>query len=84
MDKAYEDDETRAVVRKKGLKPVVPPKKNRLKPWRHSRKTYRKRNMVERAFRRLDAFRRIYTRYDKTDVIYKAYICFAFVIINLN
>ncbi len=84
MDKAFEDDETRRTVRKQGLKPVVPPKKNRRKPWRCRKKTYRKRNMVERAFRRLDAFRRIYTRYDKTDVMYMAYISFAFVIVKLN
>jgi transposase len=84
MDKAYEDDETRGLVRKQGLKPLVPPRKNRRKPWKYSRKTYKKRNMVERAFRRLDAFRRIYTRYDKTDVMYMAFICFAFVIIKLN
>ena len=84
MDKAYEDDETRRDVRGKGMRPVVPPKKNRCKPWMINRKPCKQRNKVERAFRRLDSFRRTCTRYDKTDVMYMAFISFAFVIIMLN
>jgi len=84
MDKAYEGKETRAMARKVGLKPEVPPKSNRRKPWAFNKKRYKSRNVVERAFRRIDNFRRIYTRYDKTDVIYTAYICFALTMICLK
>ena len=33
MDRAYEDDETRALAEKQGFVPVVPPKRNRKEPW---------------------------------------------------
>jgi transposase len=84
MDKAHEGDETRALARKTGLTPVVPPKSNRVNPWKLNKKRYKQRNVVERMFRKLDNFRRIFTRYDKTDVIYMAYICFAATMICLK
>ena len=33
MDKAYEDDTTRKLVKDMGFMPVVPPKSNRKEPW---------------------------------------------------
>jgi len=77
MDKAYEGDEMRRVARKLGYKPTVPPRANRKKPWRFSKKLYRRRNEIERLFRNLKSFRRIFTRYDKLDVIYRGFIFFA-------
>ena len=35
MDRAYEDNETRALALMQGLIPVVPPKKNRKTPWQY-------------------------------------------------
>ena len=64
MDKAYEGEETRASVARAGFIPVVPPKTNRRKPWKYDRELYKRRNEVERLFRKLKAFRRIYTRFD--------------------
>ena len=83
-DRAYEGDETRSLIREMGMKPVIPPKSNRTQPWKYSRKTYKFRNVVERLFRRLDNFRRVYTRYDKTDVMYMAFVSFALTMICLN
>ena len=74
MDRAYEGDALRQMIRTMGLKPVVPPKRNRLRPWRYDRKLYKKRNEVERLFRRLKAYRRIFTRFDKLDVMFGAFI----------
>ena len=34
MDRAYEGDETRQLVLALGMVPVVPPKSNRVDPWR--------------------------------------------------
>ena len=48
MDKAYEGDETRALVEEMGATPVVPPKENRKKPWDYDKEIYRRRNEVER------------------------------------
>ena len=60
-----------------GFKPVVPPHPQRLQPWTLDKVSYRQRNHVERLFRRLKGFRRIFTRYDKLDVIFRAFVTFA-------
>lgn len=80
LDRAYEADETRRVVAELGFVPVVPPKRNRLKPWSYDKVLYRRRNEVERLFRRLKGFRRVFTRYDKLDVLYRAFVHFALII----
>ena len=80
MDRAYEGDETRALAVELGYIPVVPPKRNRKEPWDYDKQLYKQRNQVERLFRRLKRFRRIFTRYDKLDVIFLAFIYFALVV----
>jgi len=79
MDRAYEGDETRAQAVELGLIPVVPPKQNRKKPWKYDRKMYKRRNEIERFFLRIKRFRRIFTRYDKLDVIFAGFILFAMI-----
>lgn len=79
MDKAYEGDRMRKTVRKQGFVPVVPPKSNRKKPWRYDKKLYKRRNEVERFFRRLKGFRRIFTRYDKLDIMFETFIQLAMI-----
>ena len=80
MDRAYEGDETRQLVLDLGFTPVVPPKQNRLNPWEYDRIMYRCRNEIERLFRRLKAFRRIFSRFDKLDVMFTAFIHFALIV----
>ena len=63
-----------------GYEPVVPPNPHRLKPWVCDKQLYKKRNEVERLFRRLKGFRRIATRYDKLDVMFLAFIVFALIV----
>ena len=72
MDKAYEGNKTRESVALAGFTPVVPPKINRKKPWKYNRETYKKRNQIERLFRKLKGFRRIYTRFEKLDTMFMA------------
>ena len=79
MDRAYEDDATRGLALALGWQPVVPPKRNRRRPWRYDRALYRRRNQVERLFRRLKRFRRIATRYDKLDAVFLAFIHLALI-----
>jgi hypothetical protein len=40
MDRAYEDDKTRLTMWGLRFNPVVPPKKNRVKPWDYDRELY--------------------------------------------
>jgi len=80
MDRAYEDNETRRLAASLNFVPIVPPKKNRLQPWDYDTELYKRRNEVERLFRRLKAYRRIFTRYDKLDVIFLGFILLALII----
>ena len=78
MDRAYEGDSMRSKVAEKGYIPVVPPKKNRKEPWDYDRELYKRRNEIERYFLRLKKrFRRIFTRYDKLDVMFLGFIILA-------
>jgi len=79
MDKAYEGNETRQLVLDLKLEPVVPPKSDRLNPWEYDKELYKRRNEVERLFRRLKAFRRIFSRFEKLDEMFIAFIHFALV-----
>ena len=80
MDRAYEGDETRQLVLDFGMIPVVPPKSNRITPWQYDRTLYKKRNEIERLFRRLKGFRRIFSRFEKLDVVFRAFLNFALIV----
>ena len=84
MDRAYEGDETRQLALELGFVPVVPPKQNRLSAWDYDRVMYRRRNEIERLFRRLKGFRRIFSRFDKLDVMFIAFIHFALIVEGLT
>jgi transposase len=84
MDKAYEGDETRKLAAELGFSPVVPPKNSRAEPWEHDKELYKKRNEVERLFRRLKVFRRIFTRFDKLDGMFIGFIVFALIVIAIR
>ena len=57
-----------------GFVPVVPPRTSRLFPWNYNKLLYRRRNEIERLFRRLKGFRRIFSRFDKLDVMFTGFI----------
>src|SRR5216683_2224514 len=80
MDRAYEGDETRQLVLDLGMVPVVPPKSNRIEPWDYDRALYKKRNEIERLFRRLKGFRRIFSRFEKLDVLFLGFLNFALIV----
>ena len=80
MDRAYEDNATRALAVEQGFIPVVPPKSNRKEPWEYDKEVYKTRNEVERFINRIKRFRRIFTRYDKLSVIYMGVLKFAMIV----
>jgi transposase len=80
MDRAYEGNETRQLVLELNMIPVVPPLSTRRDPWEYDRDLYKKRNEVERLFRRLKGFRRIFSRFEKLDIVFLAFIYFAFIV----
>ena len=80
MDRAYEGDKTRLLAINRGYIPVVPPKRNRKFSWEYDKELYKRRNTVERFFLRIKRFRKIFTRYDKLDIIFSGFILFAMII----
>ena len=80
MDLACEDEATRQLATQQGFTPVVPPKSNRREPWEYDKELYKQRNQVERLFRRIKRFRRIFTRYEKLDKMFLAFISFAIIV----
>ena len=80
MDRAYEGDETRQLVLDLGMVPVVPAKANRIVPWSLNRALYARRNEIERLFRRLKGYRRIFSRFEKLDQIFLGFLAFVFIV----
>ena len=80
MDRAYEGNETRQLALALGFTPVVPPLATRVDPWQYDRHMYKRRNEIERLFRRLKGFRRVFSRFEKLDVIFIGFILFSLII----
>lgn len=79
MDRAYEGNETRVLAQSLGFDPVVPPLETRRDPWEYDTELYKRRNEIERLFGRIKRFRRVFTRYDKTDLMFAAFITVALI-----
>lgn len=63
-----------------GYTPVVPPNPQRLAAWEYDRIAYRQRSEIERLFRRLKGYRRVFCRFDKLDVIFTGFIVLALIV----
>ena len=79
MDRAHEGNETRQLAIDLGFITVVPPLKTRIEPWKYDREVYKRRNEVERLFRRPKGFRRIFSRREKLDVMFLGFVSFVLV-----
>jgi transposase len=75
-DKGYDSDPLREQIRQQGAKPVIPSRAG-CRRRRHDRVRYRLRNIVERFINRVKHYRRVATRYDKTDSNYFGFVCLA-------
>lgn len=82
MDRAYEGDGTRQLALGLGWEPVVPPSPRRVDPWEYDREMYKRkrRNEIERLFRRLKGFRRIFSRFEKLDALFLGFILFVLIV----
>ena len=79
-DRAYEGDETRTLAENLGYDLCIPPKSNRIDVWDYDKELYKQRNEIERLFRRVQEYRRVFTRYDKLDVMYIGFVAFGFIV----
>ena len=84
VGRAYEGDPARLIAESFGLRPVVPPERNRTDPWEHDRDAYRGRNIVERLFCRMKQYRKAATRYDRLDGTFLANLMLVLIAIQLK
>jgi transposase len=80
-DKAFDSDATRAELNERGALAVIPPKANRVADIPCDVETYKWRPLVENFFCKIKEFRRIATRYDKTDTSFVAIIHLAGIVL---
>ena len=80
MARAYEGDATRRLALGLGFTPGVPPLATRVAPWEYDQETYKRRNGIERLFRRLKGCRRVFSRFDKLDALFLGFILFALIV----
>jgi transposase len=73
-DKGFDNDGLRQALDARGACAVIPPKADRARPIACDFAMYRWRHLVENFFCALKQFRRIATRYDKTDQSFAAMI----------
>ncbi|KZM78205.1 transposase [Cellulosimicrobium sp. I38E] len=82
-DKAYSSRGNRAMLRRRGIRAVVPEPSDQQanrkrrgarggRPPKLDRETYKRRNVVERSFNLLKQWRGLATRYDKHAAVYRA------------
>ena len=74
VDRGYDADWIRCLVRQRGAWANIPPKRNRTEALCFSPYLYRARNLVERFFNKIKQCRRIATRYDKLAANYLAFV----------
>ena len=68
----------------RGAEAVIPPRRNRKVAIDYDRDMYKWRHLVENFFARIKEFRRIATRYDKTDTSFAATIYLTSTILALR
>jgi transposase len=73
-DKAFDSDWLRADLNERGALAVIPPNGSRAGTILYDKEMYKWRHLVENFFQKIKEFRRIATRYDKTDTSFRATI----------
>jgi len=84
IDKAYGDNNTLYTAQMLKFAPVVPPKSNCVAPWEYDKELYKRRGEIERLFRLIQGFRRVFCRFDKLDIIYISFVQLALIFISIK
>lgn len=90
-DKAYSSAANRALLRRKRIRTVIPERSDQLANRKRrgrrggrapyfDRETYKRRNVIERAFNKAKHWRAVATRYDKLAITYRAGVVLALII----
>jgi len=76
-DRGYDADAIREEIARADVEAVIQAKTNRRTPIPHNRAKYKWRNLIERLFNKLKNWRRVATRYDKTQGSYFGFVALA-------
>ncbi|MDN3509080.1 MAG: transposase [Candidatus Neptunochlamydia sp.] len=66
-DGGYDSNEFREILREENVEPAIPGRVSRKERMEIDKHLYKEGNFIERFFNRTKGFRRIVTRYDKTE-----------------
>ncbi len=80
-DRGYDADWFREALENKGIKPCIPPKKNRKIQIKYDQTLYKQRHKVENMFGKLKDWRRVATQYDRCAHTFFSAICIAAIVI---
>jgi transposase len=83
-DKGYDSDPLVRRIEGRGAVAVIPPKRNRKVSRVYDKHLYKERNQVERFIRLRKRYRRVATRYEKTDPNYLGFVYLAAVMVLLR
>ena len=83
-DKAYGAKAIRDYIESQQASYTIPPKNDNADPWPVDCYTYKERHLVECFFQKLKWFRRVFTRYEKLDASFLAFVYIASIAILLK
>ena len=83
-DKAYGAKAIRDYIESQEASYTIPPKNDVADPWPVDWYAYKERHLVECFFQKLKWFRRVFTRYEKLDVSFLAFVYIASIAILLK
>ena len=83
-DKAYGAKAIRDYINSQDAVFTIPPKSDVNEPWSVDWHTYKERHLIECFFQKLKWFRRVFTRYDKLDASFLAFVQVAAIAILLK
>ena len=82
-DKGYDGDAFVATIEASGAAAVIPPKKNRIFKRKYDKHLYKERNLAERFINRIKQYRRVASRYEKTDRNFMGFVHVAAIMVLL-
>ena len=83
-DRGYDSDAAVVLIEATGAEAVIPSKANRVAPRPHDEHLYAHRAVGENFWARVKQFRRVATRYDKTDECFMGFVTLAAIMVTLR
>jgi transposase len=83
-DRGYDKKAPVEAIQSRGAEAVIPTQKNRAEQRPIDREKYKDRNLAERFWSKVKQYRRVATRYDKTDVCSLGFVPLASIMVMLR